>query len=87
MIVSIPLYDCKKLRDIFQSQGYFTYPASNVEVWLILQRALEHAAIILNKEVVNSCFSPRIVRVFDQCLRVYKVSYMSRGYIHIPDAC
>ena len=46
-----------------------TYLARDIEIRLVLKRALEHPAIILNKVEIDGSLSRWPVRVFDQSLR------------------
>jgi hypothetical protein len=47
-----------------------THLAGNTEIRLVLESALEHSSIILNKIEVNSRLSRRPIRVFNQSLSI-----------------
>ena len=47
-----------------------TYLASNMEIWLVLERAFKHATIILYEVEVDSSLASRPVRIFHQSLRI-----------------
>lgn len=45
-----------------------THLAGDVKVGLVLERALEHASVILNEEKVDRSLSPWVLGILDQSL-------------------
>jgi hypothetical protein len=70
IVVSVPLFE--RDSQSLSNQSIETYLAANVEIRLVLVRALEHPAIILYEIKVNRSLARRPFRVLQQ--RLHSIS-------------